>query len=139
MIFTILLQSVFPVTSIILFVTEGRLRKATSPRSCVSLSDEEYVFEHTKGVGFGGFCLWRCAFSKIVIIIALQLVREFLQCDGPYSGHLAKFFLQIIPQPGCENLIDTHTCLQSSHGYQLNIAAWVVELTYLHAVRDVAL
>ena len=47
------------------------------------------------------------------------------------------FFLQIIRQSGCENLIDSHACLQSSQGCKLNTVTWVVELTYLHIVVDV--
>ena len=43
-------------------------------------------------------------------------------------------FLQIIHQLGCANLIDSHACLQSSHGCKLNTVAWVVELKYLHVV-----
>ena len=34
----------------------------------------------------------------------------------------------------CESLIDSHAFLQSSHCCKLNIGAWVVALTYLHAV-----
>ena len=44
-----------------------------------------------------------------------------LQCDAPYRS-----------QSGCENLIDSHARLQSSHGCKLNTVAWVVKLTYLH-------
>ena len=48
-----------------------------------------------------------------------------------------KVFLQITRQSGCENLIDSHACFQSSHGCKLNTVAWVVEFTYLHIVVDV--
>ena len=117
-ILTIRPQSVFPVTSTISFrfFMEGRFRKITSLRSCVSASDEQYVstiFGNTKVVVFGGFCIRRP--SKVVIIIPNSRIatgREFLQCDGPYSGYLANkvffFFLQIIRQSGCENLIGSH-------------------------------
>ena len=57
---------------------------------------------------------------------------SFLQCDVPLSGHLTKFFLQIIRQSGYANWIDSHTSLQSSHGLKLNAVAGVVELTHLN-------
>ena len=57
-----------------------------------------------------------------------------LQCDAPYRGHQTKFFLQIVRQSGCVNLIDSHASLQSSHSCKLNTAAWVVELKYLHVI-----
>ena len=53
----------------------------------------------------------------------------------PYRAHLTKFFfLQIVRQLGCVNLIDSHASLQSSHSCKLNTVAWVVELTNLHVV-----
>ena len=78
----------------------------------------------------------------ILCSIFWQTEREFLttgiqiclQCDAPYRGHLTKFFLQIIRQSECENLIDSHACSQNSHGSRLNTVAWVADLTYLHVV-----
>ena len=43
-------------------------------------------------------------------------------------------FLQIIRQSGCANLIDSHVSLQSLNGCNWNTVAWVVELTFLHAI-----
>ena len=45
---------------------------------------------------------------------------------------VTKFFLQILRQSRCESLIDIHECMQFLYSSKLNIAAWVVELTYLH-------
>ena len=41
------------------------------------------------------------------------------------------FFLEIIRQPGCANLIESRASLQSLHGCKLNTVA-CVELTYGH-------
>ena len=57
-----------------------------------------------------------------------------LQCDVPYLGHLTKFFLRIVHQSRCVNLIDSHVSLQSSHSCKLNTIARVVELTCLHVI-----
>ena len=42
--------------------------------------------------------------------------------------------LQIIRQPGCAELIESHASLQRLRGRKLNIVAIVVELTYLNVV-----
>lgn len=46
------------------------------------------------------------------------------------------FFLQILHEPGCANLIESCAFSQSSHGcnYKLNTVAWLVELTHGHVV-----
>lgn len=56
-----------------------------------------------------------------------------LQCEAPDRGHLTNFFTNY-PPISCANLIDSHACLQSSHGSKLNTVAWIVELTHLHVV-----
>ena len=54
----------------------------------------------------------------------------------PWPPKKVFFFLQIIREPGCANLIDSRAFFQSSHGcsYKLNTVAWLVELTYGHVV-----
>lgn len=112
------------------FVCYGRAIKEShfSEVLCLSIRWRIRFWTHKRSIILVIFVCGVVHFLKSPLLyptVALQLVREFLQCDGPYSGHLAKFFfLQITRQPGCENLIDTHTCFQSSHGYQLNTAAW---------------
>ena len=63
-------------------------------------------------------------------------IQMCLQCNAPCCGYLIKpfFFLQIIRQPGCANLIESRASLQSLHGCKLNPLARVVELTYGHVV-----
>ena len=73
--------------------------------------------------------------------IHLYLTTEVwmcLQCDAPCHDHLTKplfffFFLQVLRDPGCANLLESCAFSQSSHGcnYKLNTVAWLVELTYM--------
>ena len=46
-------------------------------------------------------------------------------------------FLPIIRQSGCAHLIDSRVSLQSLNGCNWNTVAWVVELTFLHAIAIV--
>ena len=61
-----------------------------------------------------------------------------LQCDVPYRGPLKKFFfLQIIRQSGCANLIDSHASVQSSHGCTLNtVALWRAFLLEIERIQN---
>jgi len=89
------------------------------------------------------FSVCQLLYSTVLLAgIHLYLTTEVwmcLQCDAPCHGHLTKpffFFLQILHEPGCANLIESCAFSQSSHGcnYKLNTVAWLVELTHGHVV-----
>ena len=71
-----------------------------------------------------------------------RIVKQFTASFGRFystthlsvAPHNKSCFLQIIRQPGCANLIDSHVSLQSLNGCNWNTVAWVVELTSLHAI-----
>ena len=64
--------------------------------------------------------------SLLYPTVALQLVlKEAFTVRRTLQWPPSKvFFLQIIRHPGCESRL-----LAKAHGYQLNTAAWVAELT----------